>query len=74
MLELKGDYCLVSIGRRAYTDGLGLENVGITTDKAGRVETDDHLKTSADNIYAIGDVVKGSHARTQSGRRRCIGG
>lgn len=60
VLELKGDYCLVSIGRRAYTDGLGLENVGIGTDKAGRIETDGHLKTSVDNIYAIGDVVKGA--------------
>ena len=59
-LELSGDYCLVSIGRRPYTDGLGLENVGIGTDKAGRIETDDHLRTSADNIYAIGDVVKGA--------------
>ncbi len=59
-IELKGDYCLVSIGRRAYTDGLGLENVGITTDKAGRIETDANLKTSVGNIYAIGDVVKGA--------------
>jgi dihydrolipoamide dehydrogenase len=59
-LELEGDYCLVSIGRRAYTDGLGLENIGLTTDKAGRIETDEHLKTKLDNIYAIGDVVKGA--------------
>ena len=59
-IEVKGDYCLVSIGRRAYTEGLGLENVGIATDNAGRVEVDDHLKTSVDNIYAIGDVVKGA--------------
>ena len=59
-VELKGDYCLVSIGRRAFTDGLGLENVGIKTDKAGRVEVNDHLKTSVDNIYAIGDVIKGA--------------
>jgi dihydrolipoamide dehydrogenase len=59
-IEFKGDYCLVSIGRRAYTEGLGLENIGIKTDKAGRIETDDHLETSVDNIYAIGDVVKGA--------------
>ncbi|MGI9545468.1 MAG: dihydrolipoyl dehydrogenase [Cyclobacteriaceae bacterium] len=59
-VELKGDYCLVSIGRRAYTDGLGLENVGITTDKAGRIEVNDHLKTAVDTIYAIGDVIKGA--------------
>jgi dihydrolipoamide dehydrogenase len=55
-----GDYCLVSVGRKAYTDQLGLENVGITTDKAGRVETDEHLQTNVAGIYAIGDVVKGA--------------
>lgn len=59
-LELKGDYCLVSIGRKPYTEGLGLENVGIKTDERGRIEVDDHLKTSVDNIWAIGDVVKGA--------------
>ena len=58
-VELKGDYCLVSVGRRPYTEGLGLENVGINTDKAGRVEVDSQLRTNVDNIYAIGDVVKG---------------
>ena len=58
-IELKGDYCLVSIGRRPYTDGLGLEQVGIELDK-GRVPIDDHLKTKVDNIYAIGDVVRGA--------------
>jgi dihydrolipoamide dehydrogenase len=55
-----GDYCLVSVGRRAYTDGLGLENVGIKTDDRGRVEVNEHLQTSAENIYAIGDVVRGA--------------
>ena len=59
-IELKGDYCLVSIGRRPYTEGLGLENVGISTDKQGRIEVDEHLKTSVDNIWAIGDVIKGA--------------
>ena len=59
VLELKGDYCLVSIGRRPYTDGLGLEKVGIETVK-GQVPVDDHLKTKVDNIYAIGDVVRGA--------------
>jgi dihydrolipoamide dehydrogenase len=58
-IELKGDYCLVSIGRRPYTDGLGLEKVGITLDK-GKIPVDNHLKTSVDNIYAIGDVVRGA--------------
>jgi dihydrolipoamide dehydrogenase len=58
-VELKGDYCLVSIGRRPYTDGLGLDKVGIETVK-GQIPVDDHLKTKVDNIYAIGDVVRGA--------------
>jgi dihydrolipoamide dehydrogenase len=58
-IELKGDYCLVSIGRRPYTEGLGLEKVGIETLK-GMITVDDHLKTKVENIYAIGDVVKGA--------------
>lgn len=60
LVELKGDYCLVSIGRRPYTDGLGLENAGIKSDDRGRIEVDEHLRTNVDNIYAIGDVVKGA--------------
>jgi dihydrolipoamide dehydrogenase len=59
-IEIKGDYCLVSVGRKAYTDNLGLEKIGVKVDNRGRVETDDHLKTSVDGIYAIGDVVKGA--------------
>ncbi len=59
-IELKADYCLISIGRRPYTDNLGLENVGIKTDERGRIEVDEHLQTSAANIYAIGDVIKGA--------------
>ena len=58
-IELKGDYCLVSVGRRPYTEGLGLEKVGIELDK-GRIVVDDHLKTKVDNVYAIGDVVRGA--------------
>jgi dihydrolipoamide dehydrogenase len=58
-LELKGDYCLVSIGRRPYTDGLGLDKIGIDLDR-GRIPVDEHLKTKVDNIYAIGDVVRGA--------------
>lgn len=58
-IELKGDYCLVSIGRRPYTEGLGLEKVGVQTEK-GQIKVDDHLRTNVDNIYAIGDVVRGA--------------
>ena len=57
---LKGDYCLVSIGRRPYTEGLGLDKAGVATDEGGRVLVDDHLRTNVDNIYAIGDVVRGA--------------
>ena len=56
---LTADYCLVAIGRKAYTEGLNLENVGISTDDKGRVEIDDHLATKVKNIFAIGDVVRG---------------
>ena len=59
-VELKGDYCLVSVGRRPYTDGLGLENAGVKVNEMGQVETNDHLQTNVSNIYAIGDVVKGA--------------
>jgi dihydrolipoamide dehydrogenase len=55
-----GDYCLVSVGRKAYTEGLGLENIGLKTDERGRVETDAHLETAIKGIYAIGDVIKGA--------------
>ncbi len=59
-VEFKGDYCLVSVGRRAYTDGLNLEAVGISTDDRGRVEVNEHLQTNVSNIYAIGDVIQGA--------------
>ncbi len=57
---LKGDYCLVSVGRRPYTEGLNAEAAGIVLDKMGRVEVNKHLQTNIPNIYAIGDVVKGA--------------
>ena len=57
---LDADYCLVAIGRVPYTNKLGLENVGLSTDDRGRIEVDEHLKTRVDNIYAIGDVIKGA--------------
>ena len=59
-VEFKGDYCLVSVGRRPYTDGLNAEAAGVKLDNRGRVEVNNHLQTSASNIYAIGDVVKGA--------------
>lgn len=59
-VELKGDYCLVAVGRRPYTDGLGLENIGLKLDERGRIPVNDHLQTSLSHIYAIGDVVRGA--------------
>jgi len=59
-VTFEADYCLVSVGRKPYTEGLGLENAGLKTDDRGRVEVDDHLKTKTENIYAIGDVVRGA--------------
>ena len=55
-----GDYCLVSVGRKPYTDGLGLDKAGVKTDERGRVVVNDHLQTNVTNIYAIGDVVRGA--------------
>ncbi|MBF69409.1 MAG: dihydrolipoyl dehydrogenase [Crocinitomicaceae bacterium] len=60
LISVEGDYCLVAVGRKAYTKKLGLENIGLETDKAGRILINNNLQTSLDNIYAIGDVVKGA--------------
>jgi dihydrolipoamide dehydrogenase len=57
--EIEGDIVLVSVGRKAYTDKLGLESVGIESDKRGRVVVDAHLRTKVSNIYAIGDAIAG---------------
>ena len=59
-VTLEGDYCLVAVGRRAYTDGLGLDKVGVPTDDRGRVEVDANLQTKVPGVYAIGDVIKGA--------------
>ncbi|MEQ8266928.1 MAG: dihydrolipoyl dehydrogenase [Parvibaculum sp.] len=56
---LDADVVLVSIGRTAYTQGLGLDKIGVKTDKRGRVEIDAGFKTNVDGIYAIGDCVAG---------------
>jgi dihydrolipoamide dehydrogenase len=56
----EGDYCLVSVGRRPYTDGLNADAAGVKLDDKGKVMVDEHLKTNAENIYAIGDVIKGA--------------
>ncbi|MEM7102244.1 MAG: dihydrolipoyl dehydrogenase [Bacteroidota bacterium] len=59
-LEISADYCLVAIGRRPYTDNLGLDKAGVKLEDRGRVEVDHHLQTNVPGIYAIGDVIKGA--------------
>ncbi|MTI00256.1 dihydrolipoyl dehydrogenase [Roseibium sp. RKSG952] len=56
---LDADIVLVSIGRKPYTEGLGLDAAGVALDERGRVKIDSHFKTNVDGIYAIGDVVAG---------------
>ena len=57
--EAKYDIVLVATGRKPYTDGLGLESLGIQTDKLGRIEVDEHFRTAVPSIYAIGDCIDG---------------
>lgn len=59
-IVFKGDYCLVSVGRKPYTDGLNAKAAGVKLDESGRVEVNEHLQTNISNIYAIGDVVRGA--------------
>ena len=59
-IEFSGDYCLVSVGRKAYTEGLSLDKVGVKVNERGQISINDHLQTNVNNIYAIGDVVQGA--------------
>ncbi|MDH4403732.1 MAG: dihydrolipoyl dehydrogenase [Flavobacterium sp.] len=59
-VTLEGDYSLVSVGRRPYTDGLNADKAGVKISDRGQIEVNDHLQTSVQNIYAIGDVVRGA--------------
>ena len=59
-VTFEGDYCLVAVGRKPYTEGVGLENAGVKVTDRGMIETNDHLQTNVEGIYAIGDVVKGA--------------
>ncbi len=58
-VELKGDYCLVAVGRRPYTDKLSLDKAGVKTDEKGFIPVDDHLRTNQQHIHALGDVIGG---------------
>ncbi len=59
-VSFEGDYCLVSVGRRPYTEGLNLDKAGLKANDKGQVEVNDHLQTEKSHIYAIGDVVRGA--------------
>jgi dihydrolipoamide dehydrogenase len=59
-VEFKGDYCLVSVGRKPFTNGLAADNAGVKLNDRGQVEVNEHLQTNVENIYAIGDVIKGA--------------
>jgi len=59
-IVFKGDYCLVSVGRKPYTNGLNLEKIGIKLNDIGQIEVNEKMQTSVANIYAIGDVVRGT--------------
>lgn len=59
-VAFKGDYCLVSVGRKPFTDGLLAENAGVTINDRGQIKTNENLQTTTSNIFAIGDVITGA--------------
>ncbi|MDP2686099.1 MAG: dihydrolipoyl dehydrogenase [Aequorivita sp.] len=59
-ITFKGDYCLVSVGRKPNTEGLKAENAGVKITERGMIDVNEHLQTNIKNIYAIGDVVRGA--------------
>ncbi|MCL7988132.1 dihydrolipoyl dehydrogenase [Sphingobacterium sp. lm-10] len=60
-VSFQGDYCIVAVGRTAYTEGLGLDKIGIETEERGnKIPVNEHLETSVEGVYAIGDVIKGA--------------
>lgn len=60
-VKVEGDYCIVAVGRTAYTEGLGLESIGIKVEERGKkVPVNANLETSVKGVYAIGDVVAGA--------------
>jgi dihydrolipoamide dehydrogenase len=60
VVTLEADYCLVAVGRKPYTEGLGLEKAGVHMNQRGQIEVNDSLQTNQAHIYAIGDVVRGA--------------
>lgn len=58
-IEVSCDKLLVAVGRRAYTQDLGLDTIGLETEKNGKIQVDDHYRTTVSQVYAIGDVIDG---------------
>jgi len=69
-VEFKADKVLVAVGRRAYTEGLNLQAIGLATKPNGKIQVDDQLRTSVANVYAIGDVVDGLMLAHKAEERR----
>lgn len=68
--SLNASYVLVSVGRKPYTDGLGLEEAGVERDEKGRIKVDENWKTNLEGVYAIGDVIDGpmlAHKASEEG-------
>ncbi|MFA5556391.1 MAG: dihydrolipoyl dehydrogenase [Flavobacteriaceae bacterium] len=59
-ITLDGDYALISVGRRPFTDKLDAEKAGVKINERGQIEVNDHLQTNVPNIYAVGDVIRGA--------------
>jgi dihydrolipoamide dehydrogenase len=59
-ITLTADYCLVAVGRKPFTEGLGFEKAGVKLNDRGQVEVNEKLQTNVPNIYAVGDVVRGA--------------
>lgn len=59
-VQIEGDYCLVAVGRKAFTDGLNLSGAGLEANERGQIVVNEHLQSNIPNIFAIGDVVRGA--------------
>ena len=59
-VKIEGDYCLVAVGRKAFTEGLNLKTAGISSNDRGQIVVNEHLQSNIPNVYAIGDVVRGA--------------
>lgn len=60
VVTFEADYCLVAVGRKAYTEGLNIDKLGLTANNKGQVEVNENLQTAVPTIFAIGDVVRGA--------------